>query len=115
MRIYLINTTPLLLILLVTECLAVYCYAEQVTNQDEGRNRNREIAMNFVNFSPEFVTNKGKELTLIAEEPLRFRHSWVFDLSYIGQFGDRKIKKYISVVVKKGKPSFVKVEKEQIP
>ena len=82
----------------------------KVANHEMNLEKSRQIAEQFIRSHPKFISDHGKELTVIAVEPLRCRSCWVFDYRYVTYVRAEPRKKYMSVVVQKGKPSIAIAE-----
>jgi hypothetical protein len=77
--------------------------------------RSRQIAEDFVRSHPDFITDNGQDLTLIAEEPLRCQLCWGFDFRYIALVNGVRYERYMGVVVQEGKASMVIPVEEGMP
>jgi hypothetical protein len=77
--------------------------------------QSRQIAEDFVRSHPGFLANSGRNLTLIAEEPLRCRLCWVFDFRYVVLANGKPYDKYVTVTVQDGKASMAIPAREGMP
>ena len=83
--------------------------------QELNRDNSRKIAEDFVRAQPDFLTNNGRDLTVIAEEPLRCERCWAFDFKYIFIYNGIPHEKYITVTVQDGKASRAVPVEERSP
>ncbi|GEM_PF-2886421 len=89
----------LALLFLVTGC-AGGGDKETVKAADKaGVNESRRVAEGFVRSLPGFKEYEGRNLTVIAEEPLRDSTGWVFDFRYTALVHGQPEKRYITVSV----------------
>lgn len=100
--------------------LTMGCSSSSYTTDEvalEGLNmeKSRQIAEDFVRSHPDFIANSGKDLTLIAEEPLRCRLCWVFDFRYVISVNGKPLEKYVTVTVQEGKASMAIPVPEGMP
>jgi hypothetical protein len=88
---------------------------DEVVIEELNMERSRQIAEDFVRSNPDFMTNNGKDLTLLAEEPLRCRLCWAFDFRYVVLVNGKPYGKYVTVTVQEGKASMAIPVKEGMP
>lgn len=109
------KTITLSVFLFTIACSAPSYTTDEAVTEELNMERSRQIAEDFVRSNPDFVTNNGQDLTLLAEEPLRCRLCWAFDFRYTVLANGKLRKKYMSVTVREGKASMAIPVREGMP
>ena len=104
-----------LAVLFAMGCSTSGSTADEPVTGELNLEKSRQIAEDFVRSRPDFITNNGKDLTLIAEEPLRCHFCWAFDFRYTVLVNGTPRQKYMSVTVQQGKASMAIPVQEGMP
>jgi len=105
----------LLAVLFAAGCCTSSYNTDEAGTEELNMEKSRQIAQDFVRSRPDFVTNNGKDLTVIAEEALRCRLCWAFDFRYVVLVNGIPHEKYMSVTVQGGKASMAIPVQEGTP
>lgn len=104
-----------LAVLFAMGCSTSSCITDEAVTEELNLEKSRQIAEDFVRSHPDFIANNGKDLTVIAEEPLRCHLCWAFDFRYTVAVHGIPRQEYMSVTVQEGKASMAIPVQEGMP